>query len=85
MNTFQSRRAQWYAGSNDGRGLGIFDSNKRADRVFDAKSQSFCTAPDRSFIGKPSFCAAVFPFVSLEIARPFETDRTTDRWKTAFA
>jgi hypothetical protein len=43
---------------HDGRALGIFDSNKRAVPVFDAKSQSFCTAPNRSFIGQPSFRAA---------------------------
>jgi hypothetical protein len=43
-------------GSNDGRALGIFDPNKRAVPVFDAKSQSSCTAPNRSFTGQPSFC-----------------------------
>ncbi|HTV34560.1 MAG TPA: hypothetical protein VME69_15970 [Methylocella sp.] len=46
------------ASPKDGRTFGIFDSNKSAILVFDAKSENFYTAPNRALVGKPSLCAA---------------------------
>lgn len=46
------------ASLNYSRTFGIFDSNKSAIAIFDAKSESFYTTPNRALVGEPSLCAA---------------------------
>ena len=55
---FNRRKRGGDASLNDSRPFGIFDSNKSAIPVFDAKSESFYTTPNSALVGEPSLCAA---------------------------